>query len=320
MSRPPTLTLPTGALSYQLATSRGRFAVLDHGVAQHGTALLVPGFTGSKEDFVGLLQPLARAGFRVVAVDGRGQFESAGPREEARYAQPELARDLLAQAAAVRAGGAPADGAADGSGVTGPLHLLGHSLGGLVARAAVLLDPEPFASLTLLSSGPARIGPERRGALEMLLTALPTLSMAEIWQAMNDLEPAEPWVAEPPSVPATDQAAAVRAFLRRRWLANVPEQLLATGKQLLTEPDRVAQLAALPLPRHVVSGAVDPVWPVTWMDEMARRLGARRTVIPDTAHSPNAERPEATATALADFWRTAPGGGPDGGEATDRSG
>lgn len=309
MSRPPTLVLPSGARTYQLATSRGRFAVLDHGAARLGTALLVPGFTGSKEDFLGLLEPLAQAGFRAVAVDGRGQYESPGPREETPYTQPELARDLLAQAAALRGdpgSGPPAGDPHRPAADRPPLHLLGHSLGGLVARAAVLLDPAPFASLTLLSSGPAGIGPDRRGALEMLLGALPVWGMAEIWQTMHELGPAEPWVGDPPSVPATDETAEIGAFLRQRWLANVPEQLLVTGRQLLAEPDRVAELAALPLPRHVVSGERDPIWPVPWLDGMAHRLDARRTVIPGTEHSPNAERPETTAKALADFWSGVP--------------
>jgi pimeloyl-ACP methyl ester carboxylesterase len=58
----------------------------------------------------------------------------------------------------------------------------------------------------------------------------------------------------------------------------------------------------VPLPFHVLSGAVDDTWPVTLLDEMAVRLGARRTVVEGAEHSPNCDRPLATATALADFW------------------
>lgn len=150
MSKPPRLTLPPAARAYRLTTARGAFAVHEAGEPLRGTALLVPGYTGSKEDFIGLLEPLAGAGFRVVAVDGRGQHESPGPREESAYALEELAGDVLAQAAAVSGD--------DG----GPVHLVGHSLGGLIARAAVLRDHAPFASLTLMSSGPAAISPPSR--------------------------------------------------------------------------------------------------------------------------------------------------------------
>ncbi|MFH9866984.1 alpha/beta fold hydrolase [Streptomyces lydicus] len=284
MSRPTVLTLPPCARAYRLATERGSFAVHDARPegAPIGTAVLVPGFTGSKEDFIALLEPLAAAGFRAVAVDGRGQHESPGPREEQAYEQRELALDVLAQARAVR----EADG--------GPLHLLGHSLGGLVTRAAVLLDAAPFRSLTVLSSGPAAIDAAQQVRVRMLIDALGRLDMESVWQAMRELDPPEAAdAATPPEI---------GAFLHRRWLNTVPEQLIATGRQMLEEPDRVAELCRTGLPVHVVSGAVDYAWPVPSMDEMAVRLSARRTVIEGAEHSPNAERPEKTAEALTGFW------------------
>ncbi|MTE20877.1 alpha/beta fold hydrolase [Streptomyces sp. TRM43335] len=283
MSKPPFLTLPPGARAYRLATSRGDFAVHDAGEPRAGTALLVPGFTGSKEDFIALLAPLARRGFRVVAVDGRGQHETGGPRDEAAYAQEELARDLLAQAAALG----------------GRIHLVGHSMGGLVARAAVLEDASPFASLTIMSSGPAAIAPAQHVRTRRLIEALAVLDMETVWRAMRELDPPE---ADDEGTPP-----AVREFLHRRWLANVPEQVVVTGRRLLIEPDRVDALAAVPLPKHVLSGEVDYAWPVPLMDEMARRLEARRTVVEGAEHSPGAERPEETAAAMAAFWHDCPG-------------
>ena len=86
-------------------------------------------------------------------------------------------------------------------------------------------------------------------------------------------------------------------------LRHAPAQLIATGAQLSSEPDRVAELAAVPLPFHVVSGESDDVWPVPLMDEMALRLGARRTVIEGAEHSPNTARPLETAAALISFWK-----------------
>ncbi|QIQ02815.1 alpha/beta fold hydrolase [Streptomyces liangshanensis] len=283
MSRPPTWTPPPCARATPLRTRRGRFAALDArpaGRAQ-GTALLVPGFTGSKEDFIALLEPLTQAGYRVVAVDGRGQYETEGPDTEEAYTQGELAADILAQAEALDATGT------DGT----PVHLLGHSFGGHLARAAVLLDRAPFRSLTLLSSGPAEVAPAQREKLKLLRDALSTMTMEEVWAAMQAMDaPAE----ETP----TDGAE-----LRHRWLRTHPAQLIAAGRQLASEPDRVAELAAVqPLPKHVMSGERDDTWPVAWLDSMATRLGARRTVITGAEHSPNTDRPDATAKALADFW------------------
>ncbi|MFI6060433.1 alpha/beta fold hydrolase [Streptomyces sp. NPDC051286] len=276
MSRPPTFTPPPCTRAHALRTARGVFAVLDASppADPRGTALLLPGYMGSKEDFIALLEPLSAAGYRIVAADGRGQYETDGTDRQDDYEQSELARDVLAQADALG----------------GSVHLLGHSLGGQIARAAVLLDASPFRSLTLMSSGPAQVIEAQQVKVKMLSDALATLSMAEVWEAMRALDPPE------------DAAAANGEGLRRRWLRHRPAQLIATGRQLATEPDRVAELAAVPLPLHVLSGERDDTWPVPLLDEMAQRLGAHRSRIAGAEHSPNTDRPEQTAAALVAFW------------------
>ncbi|GHE64184.1 alpha/beta hydrolase [Streptomyces longispororuber] len=288
MSRPPTFTPPPGVVARPLVTSRGTFATLDAAPAGQlkGTALLLPGFTGSKEDFIVLLPLLAAAGYRAVAVDGRGQYESEGPDDPAAYAMEELGRDVLAQAAAL--GDPPGT----------PLHLLGHSLGGLVSRTAVLLAPAgTFASLTLMSSGPGRVAPAQRTRATLLTDALAAHSMAAVWEMMRAVQPPED-----ADMAGADGADGTDGALRARWLRNNPVQLIVTGRQLCVEPDRVDELAAVDIPRHVVSGERDDTWPVPLLDDMARRLGAHRTVVTGAEHSPNTDRPEATATALVAFW------------------
>ncbi|MFD5129930.1 alpha/beta fold hydrolase [Streptomyces olindensis] len=284
MTSHPTFPPPPGARAYRLRTPRGEFAVVDSspgpGTEFRGVALMLPGFTGSKEDFSLLHGPLGERGYRIVAVDGRGQHESDGPvDDESAYAQRELARDVLAQAEAL--------------GV--PVHLVGHSLGGQIARAAVLLDPSPFLSLTLVSSGPAEISVSQQQRVKLLRDALAVMSMEEVWEAIQAMGP-------PEEVGGPARGIGDQEQLRRRWLGNSPAQLLATGRQLCTEPDRVAELAAVPLPFHVLSGAHDDTWPVAVLDDMAERLSAHRTVVTGAEHSPNADRPLPTAHALADFW------------------
>ena len=286
MSRPPSFTPPPGARAYSLRTARGEFAVVDSpvadGAAPRGTAMLLPGFTGSKEDFNPLHEELGARGYRTVAVDGRGQYQSDGPEhDESAYALGELARDVLAQAAALGT----------------PVHLVGHSLGGQIARAAALLDHAPFRSLTLMASGPAQISVSQQQRVKLLRDALAVMGMAEVWEAIQAMEPPEET-----ETGDLDAGLGDGEDLRRRWLGNKPAQLIATGRQLCTEPDRVAELAALPLPFHVLSGSSDDTWPVPLLDDMALRLRAHRTVVRRAEHSPNTDRPLETARAFADFW------------------
>ncbi len=288
MSTPPFLALPACAQAVRLSTTRGEFAALRAlpDGPPRGTALLVPGFTGSKEDFIALLEPLAAAGYQVVAVDQRGQYETGGPADPAAYAIDQLADDVLALSA-----GLAADPAA------GPLHLLGHSFGGQVVREAVLRAGRelPWQSLTLLSTGPAAIDPNEAARTKLLIDALRTMDLESIWQFLRKME-------QDSGGPDVQLRPEIADFLHRRWVSNVPEALTTTGGHLVAAPDRVAELAAVPLPKLVLSGVQDYAWPVTEQSRMAERLDARRVVIDDAAHSPNAEQPTATAAALQAFW------------------
>ncbi|AUG79550.1 hydrolase [Kitasatospora sp. MMS16-BH015] len=298
MSTPPFLNLPGCARALRLATPRGEFAahLAEPAGAVRGTALLVPGFTGSKEDFIALLAPLAEAGYRVVTVDQRGQYESGGPADPAAYAVAELAQDVLAMTGALTE-------TATGLAGDGPLHLLGHSFGGQVVREAVLAAAAgaregaeaalPWRSLTLLATGPGAIEPGEAARTKLLVDALGSMDLESIWQVMQQMEEGSG---------ATRPRAEIAAFLHRRWLANVPTALAAMGAHLIAAPDRVAELAAVPLPKLVLSGVRDYAWPVEEQTAMAERLGAARVTVPDAGHSPNAEQPAATAAALAAFW------------------
>jgi pimeloyl-ACP methyl ester carboxylesterase len=284
MSTPTSLELPEGTRRATVVTARGEFAVLDAmpatGPCELGTALLVPGYTGSKEDFIAILGQLAAAGRRVIAVDQRGQYETAGPDDPDAYDPRELGADITALFEATQAA-----------------HLLGHSFGGHVVRESVLDGCSP-ASLTLLSSGPAALpGPRAEELLYVLNFLDGTLpsdlpdKITEIWHSVLMPEAVRAGVAHP-----------VLAFLEERMLANNPTGLVTMAAYMLKAEDKTAELAARRIPTFVLYGENDNAWPTTQQREMAALLGAERTCIPSAAHNPNVEAPATTAHALTKFW------------------
>ncbi|HEV7206566.1 MAG TPA: alpha/beta fold hydrolase [Jatrophihabitans sp.] len=257
-----------------------RIAALQAGAPDAPVALLVPGYTGSKEDFAPLLDPLAGSGLHVVAIDLPGQFESPGPDDPAAYTPDRLGEVVRALAARFPA----------------PVHLLGHSFGGLVSRAAVIAEPARFASLVLLSSGPAALGGTRRASIEQLQPVLAGAGLPGVYAAMLAAAESEPGFA----APHPDLA----EFLERRFLGGSPTMLQAMGDALRHEPDRVADLAATGVPVLVTHGVDDDAWSPSTQHDMATRLGARYAVIPGSAHSPAVENSTGTVAVLVDFWRS----------------
>ena len=271
------------------AGGAGPLAALDTGGGgTRGTVLLVAGYTGSKEDFAPLLAPLADAGLRAVAIDQRGQYESPGPDDPAAYTVDELAADVLAVIGVLRQ--------EDGD----PLHLVGHSFGGIVTRGAVLADPTAVTSLTLLGSGPSGLTGRRAQLLDHLAPLLDAGGVELVHQTMEQLSMTDP---RAQAVPAP-----TRQFLTRRFLRNSAAGLRGMADAMLGEPDRVAELAATGLPVLVAHGEADDAWLPHVQADMARRLGARHEVIDGSIHSPAIENPRRTLQLLLDFWASRPEG------------
>ena len=294
MSTPTSLDLPDEVRRTTIRTSRGPFAALEatpaSGVCEREAALLVPGYTGSKEDFLAVLGQLADGGRRVFAIDMRGQFETPGARDHDGYSPPALGADITALLRA-----------------TGAKHLLGHSYGGLIAREAVLASSGgELASVTLMSTGPAALtGPraeELRGMLEALgaqddLPAHAALQpgISDIWQSYLE-----------PQAVAAGVPGPIVAFLAKRMLSNDPNGLVLMARHLLTAEDRTAELARLrELEILVIYGEDDNSWSPDAQEAMAARLGASRVCIPGAVHSPAVEAPATTAGTLTQFWNAA---------------
>jgi pimeloyl-ACP methyl ester carboxylesterase len=245
-------------------------------VAPRPGVLAVPGYTGSKEDFLHLLPLLARAGHPAVAIDLRGQYESGGPEDLSAYTLEALGKDVASLLA-------------EGE----PRHVIGHSFGGLICREAILAGA-PARSLTLLCSGPAALGGTRAALIELMRPMLTDGGVPAVFAASEQMDAGDPKKAGLP--------APVKDFLRRRFLASPAAALLGMGVTVTTAPDRVNELRDSGLPLLVAHGDADDAWSPAEQAEMAQRLGARYVVFEGTGHSPAVEAEAAVAAALEAFW------------------
>lgn len=251
-------------------------AVSTPGAAGEKRALLVPGYTGSKEDYSTVLPFLGEAGWDVLAYSQRGQGGSAVPAGLGAYGMSDFVGDLIAVAEAW-------------AGTTGRVHLVGHSFGGIVARAAVVKRPDLFASVTLFCSGravydwmntlpildPLPTGPGARQ--QVLRTYFPD---------MNFDEPGVGWA----------------EFQRSRALDTASENLVGIARILSQlRPDTPA-LAATGVPVHVLYGDQDEIWPPSWYAEEAADLGARESIIRGGTHSPQLQFPQQWAEFASSYW------------------
>ncbi len=241
-----------------------------------GIALLVHGFTGSKEDFEFLLPELAALGWEVWAFTSRGHADSAQPGS---YVLADFAEDTVAVARAISGfGGREA----------APVHLVGHSFGGVVVGEAVIAAPDAFVDVTFLCSGPH--GWE--GRKDDRLDAYKAQPNATYW----DLEFATPASAEEALRDPHE------VFRRERASHEDREATVAIAHILEDHEDRGAAVAATGLPVLVAHGDADDAWPLDWQRDWAERMGARYEVIAGAGHLPNLEQPAATARLLTDFW------------------
>lgn len=279
---PRSLTLAAEIAPGRVRATSGELAALvatpPDGVARKAAVLAVPGYTGSKEDFIHLLPLLARAGHPAVAIDLRGQYESGGPADPAAYTMAALGEDI---ASLLRD--------------REPGHVIGHSFGGLICREA-LLSGAPARSLTLLCSGPGALGGTRGQLIELMRPLLADGGVPAVWEASEAMDAAKPGAdAVPPEV---------RDFLRRRFLASPDAALLGLGTTVTTAVDRVDELRASGVPVLVAHGIADDAWSPAEQHEMATRLGAPYVVFAGAGHSPAVDDPAAVAEALEAFWTT----------------
>lgn len=249
------------------------------------SVLLLHGFAGAASNWVEIAPALAER-HRVLVPDLPGHGRSAPL-----PATPGL-RAFAERIAAV----------ADGEDLL-PAHVIGHSLGGVVALRLAAGRPSAVRSLVLVA--PAGIASSTRFA-EVTLTAFGLLRPGRRIGSFVETVALRPWLRRPVlGVWAVSDGAALTPVATRGLLEGPPlhTDTLSAGRALASDDPR-PHLDRISCPCLIVGGARDVQAPAADLFEYARRLGAPVRLVADAAHLVIAERPDAVLDAITSFLET----------------
>ena len=270
-------TVPApGSVASRFAAPSGDLAVVSLGDPRNPRVVLVPGVSGSKEDFVLMLPVLADAGYFVQSLDLAGQYQSgaAGPPPGRRYDYDLFVDDLVAFLD---------DGA--------PAHLLGYSFAGTIAQLVLVRRPDLVRSLTLLATPPEPGNGFRgvRGLGPFTFLAGGRVGAALMtWGIRTNKNHVPPLRLE---------------FVRMRFEHTSRRSMEDIIRLMKRAPDLRDDVAASPVPKLVAVGSHD-LWPTELHAAFAERIGARLVVYP-TGHSPCETAPRQLARDMMQLFEAA---------------
>jgi pimeloyl-ACP methyl ester carboxylesterase len=229
---------------------------------------------------------LAGRGFRVIRFDNRDIGQSSKMSGGKRLSPMELLKLRFLKipvAAPYRLHDMAEDvvGLMDALGITSA-HLVGASMGGMIAQEIAIAFPQRVRSLTSIMSttGNPKVPPPSREATAMLMAPPPTTRQeflerfAQTWKMLR--------VGSFPEDEALDRARAERTYQRGLNPAGVGRQLRA----ILASGSRKSRLQTVKAPTLVIHGTVDPlVHPEAGKDTAASIAGAKLLMINGMGHA-----------------------------------
>mgnify|MGYP003592285527 CR=1 FL=1 len=254
---------------------------LDYEVHGAGTPLiLIMGASGTSAWWGPLVPLLARA-FRVVVFDNRGIGLSDGA--DAPYSTLTMAGDTA--------------GLMDILGIDAA-HILGFSMGGLVAQELALRWPQRVLSLILAGTG------DGAGTISDEIRALSRQAASLPFAAVLPMMPAMLFSQEY----IQDHPEAVEAF-KAAALARPVSSAVRLRQLDAIEAHRTRdRLAAITAPTLVLGGEKDVLVPIEHQREFAARIaGAEFAVLAGCGHLFTTQAPDATSRVLLDFLARHPG-------------
>lgn len=248
--------------------------------------VLLHGFTGHRDDFEGVRDRLAQW-TRVIVPDLRGH---GGARHEGgveAHTFEALVGDLARVLEALE---------------EPRCHLLGHSMGGMIALRFTLAYPERVASLVLMSTShtvPAGMQAEtlRKAGEIALARGMPRL------QELVERRQRDGASEEPADRHIERWADRYWPHMRRRYAVMDPNAYMGFGQEMASQSSLEGRLHEIACPTTVLVGEDDRPF-LAAADAMTREIpGAVRFTLANAGHHPHQENPDAWWRAMEDHWR-----------------
>jgi 3-oxoadipate enol-lactonase len=237
-----------------------------HGDAQKSVILFLHGLGSSVVDWE-FQQPYFQAQYRVLLVDMRGHGRSDKPKGP--YTIAQFARDVV--------------GLLDHLAID-QVHVVGLSMGGMIAFQLAADFPQRVRSLTITNSGPSFVVRtlKERFSIWIRFFIVRALGMRKLGEMLA-----------PRLFPDTDQEA-LRQTFATRWAENKPRAYMDALRALVSWGGGVEdRLSGINIPTLIVAADADYT-PLATKEAYLRKMpNASLKIIPNSHHAVPMERPQA---------------------------